>query len=62
MLPNRLTNTQTIPTVIWKTIQSCIPKNLRNHKTFSKDDESAANEFDTFFTSVGQVAVDKIIR
>ena len=48
------------PRCIWKTIRSCIPKKSRNQRTFSKDDKSVANEFNTFFSSVGQATVDKI--
>ena len=49
------------PRCIWKTIRSCIPKKSRSQRTFSKDDKSVANEFNAFFSSVGQATVDKII-
>ena len=45
---------------IWKTIRSCIPKKSRNQRTFSNDDKTVANKFNTFFSSVGQETVDKI--
>ena len=48
------------PRCIWKTIRSCIAKKSRNQRTFSKDDKTVANEFNTFFSSVGQATVDKI--
>ena len=48
------------PRCIWKTIRSCVPKKSRNQRTFSKDRRTVANEFNTFFSSVGQVTVDKI--
>ena len=44
---------------LWKTIRSFIPKS-GSVRSFSKDDRTVANDFNRFFTSVGQVAVDKI--
>ena len=46
---------------LWKTIRSFIPKKSASLRSFSKDDKTVANDFNRFFTSVGQVAVDKII-
>ena len=43
-----------------KTIRSFIPKKSASVRSFSKDDRTVANDFNRFFTSVGQVAVDKI--
>ena len=40
--------------------RSCIPKKSRSQRTFSRDNKSVANEFNTYFSSVGQVTVDKI--
>ena len=48
------------PRCIWKTIRSCIPKKSWNQRTFSKDDRTVANEFNTFFSSVGQATVVEI--
>ena len=46
---------------LWKTIRSFIPtENSASVRSFSKDDRTVANDFNWFFTSVGQVAVDKI--
>ena len=45
---------------LWKTIRSFIPKKSASVRSFSKDDRTVANDFNRFFTSVGQVAVDKI--
>ena len=42
---------------LWKTIQMCIPsKSCSQHKSFSKDDKDVANEFNQFFSNVGQNA------
>lgn len=38
---------------IWKTIRSCIPKQPMNIKSLTKDDQTVANEFNKFFSSVG---------
>ena len=40
--------------------RSFIPKKSASMRSFSKDDRTVANNFNRFFTSVGQVAVDKI--
>jgi len=45
---------------IWKTIRSCIPKKPTNIRSFANDDQTVANEFNRFLTSVGQATVDKI--
>ena len=42
---------------LWKTIRMCIPsKSCSQHKSFSKDDKAVANEFNQFFSNVGQNA------
>ena len=42
---------------LWKTIRMCIPsKSCSQHKSFSKDDKDMANEFNQFFSNVGQNA------
>ena len=45
---------------LWKTIRSCIPKKSASQKTFTKDDTVVANEFNSFFSSVGQTTASKI--
>ena len=45
---------------LWKTIRSFIPKKSASMRSFSKDDRTVANDFNRFFSSVGQVAVDRI--
>ena len=45
---------------LWKTIRSCIPKKSASQKTFTKDDNVVANEFNSFFSSVGQTSTSKI--
>ena len=45
---------------IWKTIKSCIPKKSVDRKAYIKDEKMVANEFNTFFTSVGQNAIQNI--
>ena len=45
---------------LWKTIRSCIPKKSANQRTFAKDDIVVANEFNSFFSSVGQTAISNI--
>lgn len=45
---------------IWKTIRSCIPKQPMNVKSFTKDDQTVANESNKFFSSVGKSMIEKI--
>ena len=45
---------------LWKTIRSFTPKKSASLRSFTKDDRTVANDFNRFFTSVGQLAVDKI--
>ena len=45
---------------IWKTIQSCIPRRIVPRESYSKDDKTIANEFNGYFTSLGQAALEKI--
>ena len=45
---------------LWKTIRSCIPKKSASQKTFTKHDTVVANEFNSFFSSVGQTTTSKI--
>ena len=47
---------------LWKSIRSFIPKKSASLRSFSKDDRNVANDFNwfEFFTSIGQVAVDKV--
>ena len=45
---------------IWKTIRSCIPKKSVVRKRHVKDEKLVANEFNVFFTSVGQNSIQKI--
>ena len=44
---------------IWKTIRSCIPRRTVPQKSYSKDDKTTANEFNGYFTSLGQVGLEK---
>lgn len=45
---------------LWKTIQSCIPNKSTCRRSFTKDDILVANEFNTFFSSIGQTTIEKI--
>ena len=45
---------------LWKTIRSCVPKKSAGQKTFAKDHTVVANEFNSFFSSVGQTTTSKI--
>lgn len=45
---------------IWKSIRSCIPKKSTTQRSYSKDDKSVANEFNLFFSSVGENTIQKI--
>ena len=45
---------------IWKTIRSCIPNKSKTQSTYSKDEKTVANEFNSFFADVGDVTVKKI--
>ena len=45
---------------IWKTIRSCIPIKSVVRKTYVKYEKLVANEFNVFFTSVGQNSIQKI--
>ena len=45
---------------MWKTIRSYIPKKPANVKSFTKDDQSVANEFNRFLSSVGKSTMEKI--
>ena len=45
---------------IWKTICSCIPNKSKTQRTYSKDEKTLANEFDSFFVDVSNVTVRKI--
>ena len=45
---------------IWKTILSCIPNKSKTQRTYSKDEKTVANEFNSFFADVGDVTVKKI--
>ena len=47
---------------LWKTIRSCIPKKPMCRKSFTKDDILVANEFNSFFSSVGQTTLAKSSR
>ena len=44
---------------IWKSIRSCIPKKLTIQRSYSKDHKSVANEFNHFFSSVGENTIKK---
>ena len=44
---------------IWKTIRSFIPKKVVNRKSY-KEDMTVANEFNKYFTSIGQNTIHKI--
>ena len=57
---NQITSNPNNSCQLWKTIRSFIPKKSASVRSFSKDDRTVANDFNRFFTSVGQVAVDKI--
>ena len=45
---------------MWKTIRSYIPKKPANVKSFTKDDQTVANEFNRFLSSVGKSTIEKI--
>ena len=45
---------------IWKSIRSCIPKKSATQRRYSKDHKSVANEFNQFFSSVGENTIKKI--
>ena len=45
---------------IWKTIRTCIPKKSASQRNYSKDDKTVANEFNSFFASVGDNTIKKI--
>jgi hypothetical protein len=45
---------------LWKTIRSCIPNKSTCQRSFTKDDILVANEFNTFFSSIGQTTIEKI--
>ena len=45
---------------MWKTIRSYIPKKPANVKSFTKDDQTIANEFNRFLSSVGKFTMKKI--
>ena len=45
---------------IWKTIHSCIPNKSKTQRTYSKDEKTVANEFNSFFEGVGDNTVKKI--
>ena len=45
---------------IWKVIRTCIPKNSASQRNCSKDDKIIANEFNSFFASVGDNTIKKI--
>ena len=40
---------------IWKAIRSCIPKKPANIKSFTKDDQTVANEFTGFWVRLGDL-------
>ena len=45
---------------IWKAIRQCVPNKSTSQRTFSKSDNTVADDFNQFFVSVGQSTVDKI--
>ena len=45
---------------IWKTIRSCIPKQTTRQKSYNRDEKIIANEFNTYFTSLGQITSEQI--
>ncbi|XP_068750911.1 uncharacterized protein [Montipora capricornis] len=57
---HQITNNPNNSSQLWKTIRSFIPKKSASMRSFSKDDRTVANDFNRFFSSVGQVAVDRI--
>ena len=48
------------PGNIWKTICLCIPTKSSSKRTCSQDEKIAAENFNNFFVSVGNIMVDKI--
>ena len=46
---------------IWKTIRSCIPKQAMHQKSYNRHEKIIANEFNTYFTTLGQVTSEQII-
>ena len=45
---------------IWKTIRSCIPKQTARQKSYNRDEKIIANEFNTYFTTLGQITSEQI--
>ena len=45
---------------IWKTIRSFIPKKALYRKSYSKEDMTVVNEFNKYFTSIGQNTIHNI--
>ena len=45
---------------LWKTIRSILPRKSSSRLVYNQDEESVANSFNEFFTSVGRTTVDKI--
>ena len=45
---------------IWKSLRSCIPKKSTAQRSYSKDHKGVANEFNQFFSSVGENTIKKI--
>ena len=45
---------------IWKAIRTCTPKKSASQRNYSKDDKTVANEFNSFFASVGDNTIKKI--
>ena len=46
--------------IMWKAIRSCIPKKSASQRIFSKDKNTVANEFNTFFANIVKNTVEKI--
>ena len=44
---------------IWKTIRSWITKKPANIKSFTKDDQTVANDFNRFLSSIGKFTMEK---
>ena len=45
---------------LWKTIRSILPRKSSSCLVYNQDEESVANSFNKFFTSVGRTTADKI--
>ena len=55
----QIQNSKNNANCIWKSIRSCIPKKSSTQRSYSKDHKSVANEFNQFFSSVGENTIKR---